>query len=146
MPMFRWGNVEDMEAMRKQWNQMIEEMNPTRESGRLKKASWVPPVDAWETEDSFHLMFDIPGVKKEDIDIQVDADQLTIKGERKINEEIKYVRKERVFGPFFRAFTLETPIEREKIKAVYKAGSLEVILPKKEEVKPKQIQIEIGDE
>lgn len=146
MTMIRWGYPEDMEAMAKQWNRMLEEMMPNRESGRLKKASWVPPVDAWESEDSFHLMFDIPGVNKEDIDIQVDADQLIIKGERKIDESIKYMRKERAFGPFFRAFTLETPVEREKIKAVYKAGSLEVILPKKEEVKPKQIQIEIGDE
>lgn len=116
------------------------------ETGRLTRPAWVPAVDAWETEDDFHMVFDVPGVTKEGIEIEVEGDQLTIKGDRKIQNDIKYIRKERVFGPFFRQFNLETPIEREKIKAVYKNGVLEVILPKKEEVKPKQIQIQIEEE
>lgn len=146
MAIVRWSSWDDMAALRNQFNRLMEEMAPGEEHGRLEKAAWVPPVDAWETEEEFHLVFDIPGVEKESVDIQIDGDQLTIKGERKPDKEIKYLRKERVYGPFFRAFTLETPIEREKIKAVYKAGVLEIILPKKEEVKPKQIQIEIADE
>ncbi|MCE1248142.1 MAG: Hsp20/alpha crystallin family protein [Firmicutes bacterium] len=147
--MMRWRAPQDMgnwfDLMNKYANAM-EEMTPGEGRGRLEKASWFPPVDAWESENDFHLVFDIPGVEKESIDIQVDGDQLIIKGEKKTDDSFKYMRKERVFGPFYRAFTLETPIEREKIKAIYKNGVLEVVLPKKEEIKPKQIQIEVGDE
>lgn len=146
MAIIRWGPRDEMAAMINQFNKMLEDMAPGEERGRLEKAAWVPPVDAWETASDFHLVFDIPGVEKEKIEIEVDKDQLTIKGEREPLADIRYLRKERVYGPFFRAFTLETPIEREQIKAVFKSGVLEVILPKKEEVKPKQIQIQIGDE
>lgn len=145
--MMRWRTPwENWMSVMEQFNRVMEETGAREERGRLEKASWFPPVDAWETENDFHLMFDIPGVEKDNIDIQVDGDQLIIKGEKKFTEDLKYLRKERVFGPFFRSFTIETPIEREKIRAVYKNGVLEVILPKKEEVKPKQIQIEVGDE
>lgn len=141
----RWV-PEDFGNLQQQFNRVIDELYSNQQTGRLEKASWIPPVDAWETEEGFHLNFDIPGVDKESIDIQLDSDQLTIKGERKAPEDRKYLRNERVFGPFFRAFTLETPVDREKIKAVFKSGVLEIVLPKKEEQKPRQIQIEIGDE
>jgi HSP20 family protein len=116
------------------------------ESARLNKPAWIPAVDAWETTDGYHLLFDLPGIAKDEISIEVEGDQLVIKGERKLNEDIKYLRKETPYGSFFRAFTLEVPVEQEKIKATFKNGVLEIILPKKEEVKPKQISIEIAEE
>lgn len=116
------------------------------ERAPLNRPAWIPAVDAWATEESFHLMFDVPGVNKEEIGIEVEGDQLTIKGSRKMDDSREYLRRERVFGDFYRSFTLETPIDRDKIKAIYKAGVLEVILPKREEVKPKQIQVQIEGE
>lgn len=118
---------------------------PGEERGRLSRPAWIPQVDAWEDKENFYLKFDLPGVQKEDIEIEVEGDQLTIKGERKLDQKIDYIRRERVAGPFFRAFTLESPIEKEKIKAVYKMGVLEIVLPKKEEAKPKQISITVEE-
>lgn len=112
-------------------------------SGRLTRPAWVPAVDAWEDENNFYLDLDIPGVEKEKVNIKIEEDQLVISGERTYDDNIKYLRKERVYGPFVRAFTLESPIEREKVKAIFKNGVLKITLPKKEEVKPKTIQIEV---
>ncbi len=143
----RWNRPTEFDEMGRLMRRFLEDVPmPSEEKGRLTRPSWTPPVDAWETEEAFHILFDLPGVNKEDIEIEVEGDQLTVKGERKINQDIDYLRRERVFGPFYRAFTLETPIEKEKIKAIYKAGVLEIILPKKEEAKPKQIQIEVAEE
>ncbi len=143
----RWNPTDDLSAME---NMMRGFFGAPREGSsersRLNKPAWVPPVDAWETENDFHLVFDVPGVKKEDIEIEVEGDQLTIKGSRKLEDSVEYIRRERVFGDFYRAFTLESPIERDKIKAIFKMGVLEVVLPKKEEIKPKQIQIQIEEE
>ncbi|MFP4496622.1 MAG: Hsp20/alpha crystallin family protein [Vulcanimicrobiota bacterium] len=145
--MFRWRPVEDAERMENFVRKFMETATGrTEEGNRLKKSSWSPPVDGWETDDDFHLVFDLPGINKEEISIEVEGEELVVKGERKIDDQINYLRRERVYGPFYRAFSLETPIDRENIKAKYKAGVLEIILPKKEEVKPRQISIDIEEE
>lgn len=143
----RWSPVDNINRLEGFMRNLFEGSPQTsEESGRLTRPSWIPPVDAWETEEGLHMLFDLPGVTKEAIAIEVEGDQLTIRGDRKGKEDVKFLRRERVFGPFFRSFTLETPIDREKIKATYKAGVLEIFLPKREEAKPKQIQVEIEEE
>lgn len=102
------------------------------------------PVDIIETENDFRLKVDLPGVKKEDVDISVKEGVLTIKAERKeetVDENSKYTRSERHYGSFTRSFSLGDTIDSDKIMANLSDGVLEVSLPRKEEAAPKSIEI-----
>jgi HSP20 family protein len=107
--------------------------------------SWVPPVDIYETEQhEIVLEAELPGMKREDIDITFDNNVLTLKGERKIEHEIardRFQRMERFEGSFSRSFTLPPTIDAANISASYKDGVLTVRLPQREESKPKQIAV-----
>jgi HSP20 family protein len=112
----------------------------------LLEGAWTPAVDVYETKDAVRVKAEIPGMKKEDIDLAVQGDTLILRGERKEESERKdenYYRVERTYGQFQRAITLPCPVKAEEVKAAYKDGILEVNLPKKEEAKPKQIQVEV---
>jgi HSP20 family protein len=105
---------------------------------------WSPPVDVYEDQDAIVIKVDLPGMKQEDIDIEMNNDNLTIKGERKFEDEArrdKYVRVERQYGLFQRSFTIGVAIEADKVKATYRDGMLELTLPKAEAVKPKKVQV-----
>jgi len=118
---------------------------PERQFGLLE-TGWAPAVDVYDAKDNLVVKADIPGLKKEDIDINIQNNTLVIKGEKKQEREEKekdYVRTERFYGSFHRAITLPADVDAEKAKAEYKNGTLELILPKKEEAKPKQISVEI---
>ena len=109
-------------------------------------ARWTPVADVYETKDNLFVKVEIPGLTEKDIDITVEANVLTIQGERKIEEEKEekgYFRMERAYGKFLRAFTLPPNILTDKVNATYNNGVLELILPKKEEAKPKQIKLEV---
>lgn len=109
-------------------------------------ARWIPAVDLVDSKDSLTVKADIPGMKKEDIDVSIHEGTLVLKGEKKSEEEKKekgYVRTERFYGSFYRAISLPSSVDETKIKASYKDGVLELILPKKEEAKPKQIKIDV---
>ncbi len=109
-------------------------------------AIWLPPVDILDEKDHLRVRVEIPGIKKEDIDVAVDQDTLVIKGERKQEKEIKekaFYQAERYYGAFHRAFTLPTSVDPHKVNAVYKEGVLEITLLKKENVKSKQIKIDV---
>lgn len=113
----------------------------------LEKGSWAPSVDIYETEDSYKLTADLPGIKKEDIQIDIKENTLTIKGEKKFEDKVSkdnYVRVERKYGTFSRSFVLSENVDPENVKANYKDGVLEVILHKKEEAKPKQIKVDVN--
>ena len=102
---------------------------------------WTPPIEMIEKEDKFIVKAELPGMKKEEIDISVVGDTLTIKGERKAETEIKeedYYCCERCYGSFFRSITMPATVDAKKIKATYEDGVLEVSLPKAPEVKPKK--------
>ncbi len=112
----------------------------------LIRGAWVPPVDIHETGDEYVVSADMPGVKKEDIEIDLKDGMLTIKGEKKFEEKVprdKYVRIERSYGRFVRSFSLPNNVDSEKIKATFNNGILELSIPKKEEAKPKQITIDV---
>lgn len=149
--MFRWNPFEDLNVLQEQINQVFEEQYGRRPIAerRTKEyagATWAPPVEAWETDSEIFLSVDLPGMKIDEIDLQIEGEQLIVKGERKRPEEKRnYKRQEKIYGPFFRAFNLTTPIEREKVSASYKNGILEVKLPKSEALKPKQIKIAVEE-
>ena len=108
--------------------------------------SW-PAVDISEDKDNVYIKADLPGLKEDEIEVNVDDDILTIKGERK--EEVKkegknYHRIERSYGSFQRSLQLGAGIDKEKIKASYKNGVLDISVPKIEKMKPKQIKVDIN--
>ncbi len=108
--------------------------------------SWAPAVDIEETDADYRLKAELPGLKKEDVKISVEDNVLTLSGERreeKAEKGRKVHRIERGFGSFFRSFSLPTSIAADKVTASYKDGVLEVVVPKKEEAKPRQVEIKI---
>jgi HSP20 family protein len=109
--------------------------------------SWAPSVDIYEQEGNLVLKAELPGIDPKDVDVRVENNVLTLQGERKLDSEVKresYHRVERSYGAFSRSFTLPTVVDTDKIKAEFKDGLLRLVLPKKEEAKPKQIAISIG--
>lgn len=111
----------------------------------LERGTWSPAVDICEAEDSFLVKADLPGMNKDDIQVDLKDSTLTIKGERRFEDKVSrdnYIRVEREYGTFTRSFTLPQNVDADKIKAVYKNGVLELTIPKKEEAKAKQIKVE----
>lgn len=112
----------------------------------IKEGIWQPAVDIYETQDSIVIKAELPDVDQKDIDVRIEDGLLTIKGERKHESEVKkenYHRIERYFGSFQRSFKLPGTVDQEKVQASCEKGVLTVTLPKKEEVKPKQINVEV---
>ena len=108
---------------------------------------WAPPVDIFETEHELVVKADLPDVNPQDLDIHVENNVLTIRGERKFENKVKeenYLRVERVYGSFSRTFTLANSVKSEAIKADYQNGVLTLTIPKREEAKPKQIKVNVG--
>ena len=108
--------------------------------------TWAPAVDIYETEHELVVKADIPEIKPEELDIRVENNILTIRGERKfekkVNEE-NYLRVERTYGSFARSFSLANTVNSEAIKADYSNGVLTLSIPKREEAKPKQIKVNV---
>jgi HSP20 family protein len=108
---------------------------------------WLPTIDLYEDRDRLVLKAELPGMKKEDIDISLHGDVLTISGERKEDETVgkaEACRSERFLGKFQRTLTLPVAVEASKVEASYKDGVLTLTLPKAEEAKPKQIEVKVS--
>jgi HSP20 family protein len=114
----------------------------------LNRGDWLPPVDIFENDNhEIVLTAEIPGVRKEDLDIRVENNTLTIRGERKREQETtkeNYHRVERLYGTFTRSFSLPSTVDNEKVNAEFKDGVLKVTLPAREEAKPRQIQVQVN--
>jgi HSP20 family protein len=109
--------------------------------------SWAPAVDIFETEHELVVKADLPDVDPKDLDIRVENNILTIRGERKFEKKVsedKYLRVERAYGSFSRSFSLANTVNAEAIKADYQNGVLTLTVPKREEAKPKQIKVNVG--
>lgn len=129
-------------------NQLHKELDRTREGGNdegsTATAEWAPAVDIKEESDKFVLQADLPGVKPEDIDISMENGVLTIKGEKKTetkNEKEGYKRVERTYGSFYRRFSLPDTANPDGISAKSNNGVLEIVIPKREAVQPKKINV-----
>ncbi len=114
----------------------------------LSRGDWMPPVDIFENDKhEIVLKADLPGLAREDIDIRVENNLLTIRGERKRVQETKqesYHRVERVYGSFSRSFSLPSTINTEKVAAELRDGVLTIVLPAREEARPRQIQVRVN--
>lgn len=131
-------------------NQIQRELDRFREgdegNGRIATAEWTPAVDIKEEQDRFVIHADIPGVNPEDIDINMENGVLTIKGERNTEaktEKDNYKRVERIYGSFYRRFSLPDTADAEAISAKCKNGVVDIVIPKREAVKPKKINVAI---
>lgn len=123
--------------------------NFTEPTGKdqLTAGTFVPPVDVYEDEHNLVLKLEIPGIHEEELDVQVENNTLTIKGERKFEKEEKeenFHRIERRYGSFLRTFRLPNTINTDSVEAHYDKGILKITLAKRAEAKPKQIKVGAG--
>ena len=109
-------------------------------------SEWAPPVDMYEHDNTLILKAEMPGLSKDDIHITVEGDMLTIRGERKKEEEIKedaFFRSERVYGSFSRTISLPVSVDTENMRATYKDGVLGVEMPVSREARKKELEIQV---
>jgi len=146
MAIVKYNPFKELRTMQDQMNRMLD-MAWNREFGEeLKEGVWQPPVDIYEDEQSVVIKAEVPDVDQKDIEVRIENNTLTLKGERKHSSEIKkenYYRVERYFGQFQRSFSLPQSINQDKVQATCERGILTITLPKREEVKPKQISVEV---
>ncbi|MBS0014143.1 MAG: Hsp20/alpha crystallin family protein [Desulfobacterales bacterium] len=145
MALVRWNPWTTLPTLQDRINRLFEDAVPAAE-GREEVGlfEWRPMVDTYEKDDAIVIKAEIPGVNKDDISIDVNNGVLSIKGERKHEEDVNednYYRRERFYGKFQRAFTLPDNADPDKIEAGFKDGILEVKVPKTEQSKGKKIEI-----
>jgi len=145
MPHVKWEPFRDLMAMQDRMSRVIDQTLSRIWKEEVMQGTWSPPVDIVEKENDVVIKIDLPDVNQNEIDIRVEESTLIIQGERKFIKESadeKYIQIERPYGTFRRTFTVPSRIDQEGIKASYKDGVLRVVLPKREEIQPKQIVVE----
>ena len=145
--LWNWSPVEQLSTLREEINRLFD--SPFGELTRRLDLfnGWTPALDLYEDTDNLIVKAELPGMKREEIDISVHDGTLTISGERKYeekNRDAEPYRSERFLGRFHRTLALPKPVQSDKATANYKDGILTVILPKTEEAKPKQIQVNVS--
>jgi HSP20 family protein len=147
MALARWTPSRDITSVRDEMNRLFNEFfgrGGGTEEGTWFSGAWSPPVDIYETDHELVLKAELPGFSKDDISIELKENTLSIRGERKREDEVKegnYHRMERVYGAFQRSFMLPTTVEQDKVRASYKDGILELHLPKIPAAQPKRIAV-----
>ena len=145
MAINRWDPFREVVALQNRVNSLFREMNEG--DSPLTNASFVPAVDIYEDSKKVVLKLEVPGMEEKDLDIRVENNTLTVKGERKFEKDEKeenFHRIERRYGSFYRAFTLPSTVDTENVQANYNAGVLKLELNKKPEAQPKQIKVNLG--
>ena len=148
MTIVKWDPFRNVAALQDRINRIFDEsFSRTADvDDDISMSAWKPSVDIYETDKAIILKAELPGIKKEDVSVEIKDNVLTLRGERVEDKEIKegsYFRKERCFGTFSRAFNLQHRVQPDKIKAKFKDGILEIEIPKPEEEKPKQITVNV---
>jgi len=141
MAIVRWDPFNDLFGIKRDLDRFLGRWDDNEEANM---SLWRPAVDIFETKDNMVLRAELPGMKKEDVKINLENNVLSLRGERRFDSEVKrenYQRIERAYGTFCRSFTLPTNVDKNRIEATYRDGVLEVTLPKSEEARPKQIEI-----
>jgi len=140
-----WSPFRHLSSLRDEIDRLFESpLSALTQSSHQFLSGWMPAIDLYEDKDHFHLKAELPGMKKEDIEIAIHEGVLTLSGERKLDtqcQNAEVYRSERALGRFQRTLTLPAQVSAEKVKAQYKDGILTVVLPKAEESKPKHIEI-----
>jgi HSP20 family protein len=141
--MDRWGNASDIQG---EVNRLFDNFFGRSTAAGTANRSWAPVVDLYETKDDLVLAMELPGVSDKDVTVSITGDLLSLKGERRFEHDVKeqqLLHVERAYGKFERLVQLPIPVQADKVKASYRDGVLEVRLPKTEEIKPKEIKVDI---
>jgi HSP20 family protein len=144
MNLVRWNPFGEMSLLQNQMNRLFESALQGWSGDANGTTSWVPPADIYESENELVVNLDLPGIDPKLVDVRVENNILSIRGERQFDEKQNkenFHRVERFYGPFARSFSLSTAVDPDKIRADFKAGVLSIKLPKAEAAKPKRIQI-----
>jgi HSP20 family protein len=144
----RWEPLRGMSDIQGEVNRLFDSFfgRPSAVATGSGPRMWMPVLDMHETKDDVVLNFELPGVTEKDISLSITGDLLTLRGDRTFNRDVKddnYHHVERAYGKFERSVQLPMAVQAAKVKATYRDGVLEVRLPKAEEVKPKEIKIDI---
>ena len=145
MELVRWEPFEGLNTIQSRINDLFT-AGRTRAYPTSTTGVWYPPVDILESKESCLVRAELPGMKREDLNLEVHDGVLTLSGERNLEEPadgVEYQRTERVAGKFSRSFYLPQTVKHDGINATYRDGILEIHVPKAEEAKPKQITISV---
>jgi HSP20 family protein len=145
MAITRWDPFREVASLQNRVNALFRDFSEGESP--MTTANFVPSVDIYEDEKKVVLKLEVPGIEEKDLDVSVENNVLTVKGERKFEKEEKeenFHRIERRYGTFYRAFTLPSTVDTEHIDASYNAGVLKLELKKKPEAQPKQIKVNVG--
>jgi HSP20 family protein len=145
MALVRWEPAREMDTLQGEVNRLFDTFFGAQAHGRSHR--WVPAMDLVETEDALILKADLPGLERDDVNIEIKDQVLTVSGERKSEHEEKadgFHRVERAYGGFSRSLTLPEGVAAEKIEANFDKGVLEVRIPKPEETQPHRVEIANG--
>ncbi len=138
----RWDPAREFTNLQSQMNRLFAGVSAAGDD--LMSTGFVPAVDIYEDEHAITLKAEVPGIEEKDIDVRLENQTLTLRGERKLEKEEKeenFHRIERRYGSFTRSFTLPNTVDTENVKAEYANGVLSVRLPKRAEAKPRQIKV-----
>jgi HSP20 family protein len=146
MTITRWDPFREISTLQQQVNRLFNDQFTGRGEEALG-TNFVPPVDVYEDGQGITLKMEVPGIDEKDIDIRLENNTLTVRGERRFEKEEKeenFQRVERRYGTFTRSFTLPSTVDTENVTADYEKGVLVLKLAKRAEAKPKQIKVNIG--
>ena len=139
-----WDPFREMEELLDRYSRSSRKSLAKSDDKTFEVGDWMPVVDIDETDDAFLVKAELPGVEKNDVNVNIENGVLTIRGEKKTEtEDKKRHRVECAYGSFVRSFSLPQAIKAEKVEAEYKNGILNLTIPKSEEAKPKQIEVKI---
>lgn len=149
MSMIRFDPFRDLSVLQDRMNRLFNDTYQARgrEDDLLSRGTWAPAVDIYEANGSLVIKAELPDMRREDIDVTVENNTLTIRGERQLDSEVKqesFHRIERAYGSFVRSFSLPPTVDAGKIGAEYKNGVLNIRLPFREESKPRSINVEVA--
>jgi HSP20 family protein len=146
--MSQWNPLQDLMVLQDRMNRLFEDATQRRaqpgEAGdEFERADWTPVADIYETDSGYLIAIDLPGIKRDDIEIDIDDNRLLVKGARMIDDS-RSRRSERPRGKFLRSFSVPASIDQNKIGADYKDGVLQIRLPKRAEQKAQKIEVKIS--
>lgn len=141
--MTRWDPFREAVTLREAMDRLFEDsFTPARRRNQATEQIWRLPLDAYVTADEIIVLANVPGVKPEEVEITIEGDTLTIRGERPAPlENVNYVMQERTFGKFQRTLNINIPVDANRAEARYDNGLLTLVIPKAEAAKPKVIQV-----
>jgi len=146
--MSQWNPLQDLVVLQDRMNRLFEDATQRRgqpgENGdEFERADWTPTADIYETDSGYSIAIDLPGIKRDAIEIDIDENRLMVKGTRVVDES-RARRSERPRGKFLRSFTVPASVDQSRIGAEYKDGVLQIRLPKRAEQKAQKIEVKIS--